>query len=852
MQKITSKNILKPKSLIIILLIFTIFFISQLFILGSANAYKIGNDEIVDSSYTFYIKAVNAAKYDQDPNSYDDLFTIIAVKGEIKQEFSQIEWATTKSTSPIQFKLKNPAGGEDCQVYISKLNNGTSYISTPTEGDGSAGTTIGKCVKINYDNDMRGAAFDPNKTVSFIKPQSIPIIKYEDVTDPKIKEILDGQMDEVREENGQTDCSKEENLGLPACAGRLEEFCAIAENAENPKCKTETTCTDALGVFGWLICEVGDKADFLVNFIEDALYDLLRVPELEVGSDVYQQWGVFRSMATSLLILIGLVAIAAQVFNLDFVSAYTMRKVIPKLIIATIMLFLSYYFLSLAITFVNALGDGVASLIMGPFADGQLLQQSKDGGAIAWILESGNFGAPDSTVAQTAAISMALVAFVTQGGAGLVVIGIMFVLFACLTAFVSLVIRKIMLLGLVMIAPLAIVAWILPSTEKWFKKWWETFSKLLIMYPLIMGLIAIGTVGAYLIAQTGDTMSSIDPNVATNPLASPATIILFAAAFTGGITMLMVLVAYFAPYFFIPSMFKTAGSAFSAISNGLSSKGKQWGKSAAEYSSGGLNKALANKAANGRSYKYTNKLRRKLGREEKVGTAGQRRFYRGLSYVSQGAIIPEAIGGRASRAAAVSKNDKLVQEEKQQLETLVDVRLRGLDETEVIEELKKMASSNDQAIAGAALSQMQKRNMNSELGDLFDNNINARKNIISKQRTDDSYNAYVKEKHKDLHESGWNSDGSVNLPKWQENIQGMRKADVLALNGSAMKRIERGMKDKNGNTINDTMLTNNDRGDLNEALYDIANSLSAFSSADRRTRDAIRSTGRTPTTRAGT
>ncbi|MDQ5953847.1 MAG: hypothetical protein QG647_583, partial [Patescibacteria group bacterium] len=502
-------------------------------------------------------------------------------------------------------------------------------------------------------------------------------------------------------------------IAAAATAAASQVNCELDENKDKPECATAAaTCTDALGVFGWLICEVGDKADFLVNFIEDALYDLLRVPELEVGSDVYQQWGVFRSMATSLLILIGLVAIAAQVFNLDFVSAYTMRKVIPKLIIATIMLFLSYYFLSLAITFVNALGDGVASLIMGPFADGQLLQQSKDGGAIAWILESGNFGAPDSTVAQTAAISMALVAFVTQGGAGLVVIGIMFVLFACLTAFVSLVIRKIMLLGLVMIAPLAIVAWILPSTEKWFKKWWETFSKLLIMYPLIMGLIAIGTVGAYLIAQTGDTMASIDPNVATNPLASPATIILFAAVFTGGITMLMVLVAYFAPYFFIPSMFKTAGSAFSAISNGLSSKGKQWGKSAAEYSSGGLNKALANKAANGRSYKYTNKLRRKLGREEKVGTAEQRRFYRGLSYVSQGAIIPEAMGGRASRAAAVSKNDKLVQEEKQQLETLVDVKLRGLNEEAVVEALSKMVKGDNQAMASVGLDQMKKRNLN--------------------------------------------------------------------------------------------------------------------------------------------
>ncbi len=646
--------------------------------------------------------------------------------------------------------------------------------------------------------------------------------------------------------------------------------CNAAENKEKPECtgaNAGTSCTDVAGVFGWLICEAGDIADNMVEHLEDGLYNLLRVPELAYGSEVYNQWAIFRSLATSLLILVSLVAIAAQVFNLDIISAYTMRKIIPKILIAAILIFLSYYLAGLAITFVNALGDGVASLMMGPFDNGMLLTKTKSGDALEYILSGAQAGTKPTDTAALLATSGVLVgflvAYMASGGVAILILGFMIPLFAAASAFIVLVIRKVLILGLVMIAPLAIVAWILPGTEKWFKSWWGMLSKLLFMYPLIIGIISLGRVGAYLISRTGDIENTSDATVAVAALESNAR-----GGLTGGVLLLMTLIAFFAPYFFISSMFKTAGGAFAKISDGLSAKGRGYAKSSSDLAAKAANKGLAKKAANGGNGRLaraqiwnTNRKRSRQGlgpltqdMERDIRDEYKRRsqkFYRGASYTAQGAVLPESFGGRSLRAAAVAKNDKAIQEEKQEIETLIDVKLRGLDETQVLEELKKIASGSNQDLAHAALAQMQKRNMNSDLGELFNSSTKARQHIISKQRADESYNAFIKANHRDMHEDGWNSDGSINLPKWQKNIQGMRKADVLALNGSAMKRIAKGMVDGSGAPISGTRLRDNDADELAVAMSDIAKSMSAWNSADPRTREALTNNGHPLTGKEG-
>lgn len=56
-----------------------------------------------------------------------------------------------------------------------------------------------------------------------------------------------------------------------------------------------------------------------------------------------------------------------------------------------------------------------------------------------------------------------------SGGVAILILGFMIPLFAAASAFIVLVIRKVLILGLIMIAPLAIVAWILPEQKNGLK-----------------------------------------------------------------------------------------------------------------------------------------------------------------------------------------------------------------------------------------------------------------------------------------------------------------------------------------------------------------------------------------------
>jgi hypothetical protein len=334
--------------------------------------------------------------------------------------------------------------------------------------------------------------------------------------------------------------------------------------------ETDASCGDVGGAFGWLICAAADVVDGMAQWVEGQLYELLRMQEIGgTNSEVYTAWASVRNVATAVLVLVALVAIAAQVFNLDFISAYTMKKIIPRIVIASILLFVSYFLAALAIQFTNALGDGVGALIMGPF--GELAEKSAAGEGIKYILSQME-GLAGGEAAAASAILLGIGATAFIGGAGLG--GIILVLFlvggAIAVAFITLVLRKVLILALVMAMPLAIIAWILPGTQKWFTSWWNLFTKLLLMYPLVIGLIAVGRVAAYLLA--------IGASTASGAAGIPAVWQNFAFDAQITVVLIMVLVAYFGPYYFIPSMFKTAGGLFSKVVSTLEGAGKKYGR----------------------------------------------------------------------------------------------------------------------------------------------------------------------------------------------------------------------------------------------------------------------------------
>lgn len=67
-------------------------------------------------------------------------------------------------------------------------------------------------------------------------------------------------------------------------------------------------------------------------------------------------------------------------------------------------------------------------------------------------------------------------------------------LIVVVVAGLTLVLRQIIIVGMVIISPLAFVAYLVPNLEQYFKKWWSSYIKLLMMYPLIVGLFGVGKI----------------------------------------------------------------------------------------------------------------------------------------------------------------------------------------------------------------------------------------------------------------------------------------------------------------------------------------------------------------------
>lgn len=174
-------------------------------------------------------------------------------------------------------------------------------------------------------------------------------------------------------------------------------------------------------------------------------------------------------------------------------NAYTAKKIIPRLLIAMVLIQLSWFIFTGLIQITNGIAYGIEGLILQPFKTSDGLPTLGD--AITKLLGGNGWAGFGSLVAGgaagTAVVIMNLGAILPIAGMALV---------SLLVGFFVLILRQMVLVGLLVVVPLALVAWILPGTERWWKLWWENFSKLLIMYPMILGMVAAGRAFAIIIA----------------------------------------------------------------------------------------------------------------------------------------------------------------------------------------------------------------------------------------------------------------------------------------------------------------------------------------------------------------
>jgi hypothetical protein len=308
-------------------------------------------------------------------------------------------------------------------------------------------------------------------------------------------------------------------------------------------------CFINIPVIGWLMCGMLSIADQFYTWIQRVIGDYLLMRgtsgghnPLDSGQPLYKGWATIKNISSVLILLVGLFMILSQVFSFEFMSAYTVKKVLPRLLVATIAIQFSWDIFTGLIYLVDALGSGVQSLLVSPFA--KLVPSATNGNTIGLnsILGISGSGAANGGIF---AGLLALGGFATfAGGYIAMTIAAIGVTVTCFTVYFTLIIRYILIVALLLLSPIALVMWVLPGTQSLWKNWWSNYSKLLFMYPMIMLLFSAGSIGAYIISTSGVAYAQ------------------FAA-----------IVAYFGPLFLIPATFKYAGSAMAAASGGVSKLG---------------------------------------------------------------------------------------------------------------------------------------------------------------------------------------------------------------------------------------------------------------------------------------
>jgi hypothetical protein len=268
----------------------------------------------------------------------------------------------------------------------------------------------------------------------------------------------------------------------------------------------QTTCEDAGGGFAWAFCGALRVFSWALDYIDQSLEGWLRMSRERFDStELRDAWVVIRNIAYLLLVPAMLVMIIGTALGFEFVSAYTVKSALPRMVAATIFIALSYDLSVFFVDVVQAIGDGIHNILLFPFRDildWVTLERGTTLSEIAVRPSDGLGGAAAGTALSAGILALAGVAAASVAGGGIIATVAGFIglaLLALLAVFVLLLARQTLIVALILFSPIAILAWIFPGRTRIFSLWNKTFWLMMWFYPVIMVTTAVGKIMAALV-----------------------------------------------------------------------------------------------------------------------------------------------------------------------------------------------------------------------------------------------------------------------------------------------------------------------------------------------------------------
>lgn len=337
---------------------------------------------------------------------------------------------------------------------------------------------------------------------------------------------------------------------------------------ESPSENSTSTSCDVQGI-GWIICPVSNWLADGIDYMYSALQEFLKTKPLETtnqNSGIYLAWVIMRNISNVAFIVAFLVIIYSQLTSVG-ISNYGVKKMLPRLVIAAVLVNLSFTFCAVLLDLSNVTGYAFQDAFMGIKNTISTVGENTGVGwtwseVIVMILSNGALaGGVVATVAMGAELlPLALSALV---GIGLVLLLVLLIMAA----------RQALIVILIIISPLAFVCYLLPGTEKWFKKWRDLFFTMLVFFPAFAVIFGGAQLAGIIIIQN-------------------------ATGANGGIMQILGMVVQVIPLALAPIILKLSGGVlgkFAGFVNdknkGLYDRSKNWSKDRRETIK---NKKLAN------------------------------------------------------------------------------------------------------------------------------------------------------------------------------------------------------------------------------------------------------------------
>lgn len=275
-----------------------------------------------------------------------------------------------------------------------------------------------------------------------------------------------------------------------------------AENGDSGEAGDEdkdvSTC--AVNQLGYIVCPImGVMAEVTDRFF-NWLQSMLEVKPIlgDRESPMFKGWSMMVSIANVAFIIAFLLMVYSYLTSYG-IKQYDIRYMAPRIVVAALLVNVSFYICALLVDVSNILGATIQDMLLNLRHD-MMQDQTMNQMTMPTFVEITAFALSGGALAATALVQL------SAGGTVWLLMPVLTV--AILAIFVTVAVlaaRQALITVLIIISPLAFVAFVLPSTQKYFDKWREIFQTMLLMYPIFSVIFGGSQLASYIIAQTADS-----------------------------------------------------------------------------------------------------------------------------------------------------------------------------------------------------------------------------------------------------------------------------------------------------------------------------------------------------------